>query len=76
MTYYQVLPQFDNYRLPKRLIYIQNELFTPAEVKRYNVDVNKCQKVQCSRKKTYFFFGARFPFRETGLRDYNLQTLK
>ncbi len=73
MTYYQVLPQFDNYVLPKRLIYIMDELFTPAEVKRYHVDKKRCRKINCSRKKTYFFFGARFANRETGLRFVNPQ---
>lgn len=67
MIYYQVLPQYDNFALPKRYIYVRNELFTPAEVKKYNVDTNKCRKIECSRKKTYFFFGARFPFRELNL---------
>lgn len=73
MIYFQVLPQYDNYALPKRLIYVKDELFTPKELKRYNVDINKCRQITCSRKKTYFFFGARFAFRETGLRYVNPQ---
>lgn len=73
MTYYQVLPQYDNYVLPKRLIYIRHELFTPAETKRWKVDKSKCRRVRLSRKKTHFCFGARFANHNTHVKNYSDQ---
>lgn len=60
MTYYKVLQKYDNYRLPKRLIYVGNELFTEREVKLYGVNKDYCEKVEIPKNKVYWMFGARF----------------
>lgn len=60
MKYYEVKKEFDNFRLPKRILYVENELFTESEVNKYGVDVNKCKVVNLSKRSSYFFFGARF----------------
>ena len=60
MKYYQVLPQYDNYRLPKMLIYIKDELFTEKEVEKYGVNKKYCKEVEILKNQTYWAFGARF----------------
>lgn len=60
MKYYQVLPKYDNYRLPKMLIYIENELFTEKEVEKYGVNKKYCKEVEIPKNQTYWAFGARF----------------
>lgn len=62
MLYYQVKPQFDNYRKPGKTfdIYVARELYTPKEVERYHLNKDYLQPVEISKRKTYFFFGARF----------------
>ena len=51
MKYYQVLPQYDNYRLPKMFIYIENELFTEKEVEKYGVNKKYCKEVEIHTSK-------------------------
>ena len=71
MTYYRVLPSradkmFRSGRTP--MYTIKNELFTPAEVKKYSIPdkggyyLHKewVEEVNVPRSSTYFFFGARF----------------
>lgn len=62
MTYYQVKKEADQRRKTgtKYDIYISNELYTPAEVKKQNLNADFLKTVEISKKKTYFFFGARF----------------
>ena len=60
MKYYQVLPKYDNYRLPKMFIYIKDELFTEKEVEKYGVNKKYCKEVEIQKNQTYWAFGARF----------------
>ena len=38
---------------------VKGELFTEKEVYKYNIPAKILEKVEISRKKTYYFFGAR-----------------
>lgn len=70
MTYYRVKPQYDNFRLIRDHKYhgilIANELYTGKELVKkkilfcYRVEPDFFEKVEISRKKIYWFFGARF----------------
>lgn len=69
MTYYRVLPsRADKMFRVGGLPTIKNELFTPAEVKKYSTPdkggyyLHKewVEEVNVPRSSTYFFFGARF----------------
>lgn len=69
MLYYRVKPEFDNVRRDKDFnIFIGNELYTPKELEKVRATYNNrrfnfdsiFEKVEISRKKIYFFFGARF----------------
>lgn len=69
MTYYRVKPQYDNqtrYRwnnhhqgVPDGIV-IGNELYTPCEYARLAMCPEWFDRVEISRRRTYFFFGARF----------------
>ena len=70
MTYYRVKPEYDNFRLIKNHKYcgilVGNELYTQKELVKsgilycYRVQPDFFEKVEISRKKIYWFFGARF----------------
>lgn len=71
MTYYRVKPEYDNranYRyvgnsnvkIKRDGILIAHELYTPRERERIAVKDSVFDKVEISRKKVYWFFGARF----------------
>lgn len=64
MLYYKVKPQYDNcYKNPKihdGNIYVANELYTEKEVQKQNLNWNFLEPVEVSKKKVYWFFGARF----------------
>lgn len=64
MKYYQVTKQVEGLSAPAKLNYILvlHELFTPAEVKRYNLQkyAKYLQEVEASRKQSFFSFGCRF----------------
>ena len=71
MTYYRVKPEYDNrsnYRyvgnsnlkIKRDGILIANELYTPRERERLSVKDCVFDRVEISRKKVYWFFGARF----------------
>lgn len=70
MTYYKVKPKYDNFRLIKNHKHcgflIVNELYTGKELEKsgilfcYGVKPDFFEKVEISRKKVYWFFGARF----------------
>lgn len=69
MLYLRVKPQFDNYRKNDKFdIFVGNELYTLKEFekikKEYHRDKqelnNIFEYVNVSKKKIYWFFGARF----------------
>lgn len=64
MLYYRVKPQYDNcYKNPKihdGSIYVAKELYTEKEVQKQNLNRNFLEPVEISKKKIYWFFGARF----------------
>ena len=64
MKYYQVIKQVEGISAPAKLNYILvlHELFTPAEVKRYNLQkyAKYLQEVEASRKQSFYSFGCRF----------------
>lgn len=75
MTYYRVKKQYDNIMRKrwtgKRFVfdgyYIQNELYTPSEMKKLKLANPESifDKVEIKKTKTYWFFGARFGFDKT-----------
>lgn len=64
MKYYQVIKQVEGLSAPAKLNYILvlHELFTPAEIKRYNLQkyAKYLQEVEASRKQSFYSFGCRF----------------
>lgn len=64
MKYYQVIKQVEGIAAPAKLHYILvlHELFTPAEVKRYDLQkyARYLQEVEASRKQSFYSFGCRF----------------
>ena len=68
MLYYKVKTPDKLYRFNGYLQTVPNELYTPAEVKRYSVpDKHGCkmcsewlEPVNISKRRIYWFFGARF----------------
>ena len=69
MLYYKVKPENDNKRRFKFKrggglildgIFIENELYTANEIKKYPGAVAFCDRVEIPKNKIYFFFGARF----------------
>ena len=60
MKYYKVKPKADNRERPDGSIYIANELYTPAEAKKYNLNMDYVDVVEVSKRCVYWFFGARF----------------
>lgn len=60
MTYYRVKEQYENMRRSDGSIYVGGELLTESETKKYNTPEHILDAVNVSRKKTYWFFGARF----------------
>ena len=60
MTYYKVKPQFDNYRRHDGSIWVANELYTATELARFKASPHMFDRVEVSKRKTYWFFGARF----------------
>ena len=68
MLYYKVKTPDKLYRFNGYLQTVPNELYTPAEVKRYSVPDKYGYKmrpewlkpVNISKRRVYWFFGARF----------------
>lgn len=60
MKYYKVKPEADNKKRLDGDIYVANELYTPAEAKRYNLNMDYVDAVEVSKRRVYWFFGARF----------------
>ena len=46
MKYYKVKPEADNERRADGNIYVANELYTPAEAKRYNLNMDYVDAVE------------------------------
>lgn len=65
MLYYKVKPAFDQTYFKRKFsveFLVAGELYTPAEIRTISgLDINKVfEIVEISRKKIYWFFGARF----------------
>ena len=64
MLYYKVKPQYDNCCKNPKIhdgnIYVANELYTEKEVQKQNLNRSFLEPVEVSKKKVYWFFGARF----------------
>ena len=60
MKYYKVKPEADNRKRSDGSIYIANELYTPSEAKRYNLNMDYIDAVEVSKRRVYWCFGARF----------------
>lgn len=69
MEYYKTKPEYDNktrYKwnnhrqcVPDSIL-VANELYTPKEFEKLAMSPAWFDKVNISKKRTYFFFGARF----------------
>lgn len=60
MKYYRIKEEHDNKKRIDGSILVGNELYTEKEVEKYHIPISYCDIIEVSRKKTYFFFGARF----------------
>ena len=60
MEYYKVKTEADNKKRPDGNIYVADELYTPAEARKYNVNMDYVDAVEVSKRRVYWFFGARF----------------
>lgn len=68
MLYYRVKIPDKLYRFNGYLQTVRNELYTPAEIRRYSIpDRHNCkmrlewlEPVNVSKRRTYWLFGARF----------------
>lgn len=62
MTYYRILPKYDNKHYNGSDFVIANELYTKKEMKKYGIPYDYTEKINHSKKRVYFFFGARFGY--------------
>ena len=60
MKYYKVKTEADNKKRPDGSIYVADELYTPAEAKRYKLNMDYMDAVEVSKRCVYWCFGARF----------------
>lgn len=60
MEYYKVKTEADNKKRPDGSIYVADELYTPAEAKRYKLNMDYMDAVNVSKRRIYWCFGARF----------------
>lgn len=64
MVYYRVKEQFDqaykNSKVHDDNVYIGKELYTEKEVEREKLNKNYMEKIEVSKRKVYWNFGARF----------------
>ena len=60
MKYYKVKPEADNRKRADGSIYVANELYTPAEAKKYNLNMAYVDAVEVSKRRVYWLFGASF----------------
>lgn len=62
MTYYRILPKYDNKRYNNSDFVVANELYTEREMEKYGIPYEYAEKINHSKKRVYFFFGARFEY--------------
>lgn len=62
MIYYQVKKENDNKRHNCRTtdFYIGGELYTEREMEKLSLNKEYCDKIEISKRDTFFCFGARF----------------
>ena len=60
IIYFKVKKEYDQFLRRDRSILIAGELYTANEVKKLNIDKAALEKVEVSKQKVYFLFGARF----------------
>jgi len=61
MRFYRVKPECDGKGHSKGNVgVVAGELYTEKEINRYRVNKAWCDPVEISKKKTHWFFGARF----------------
>ena len=58
MMYYRAAEYRGNF--PKIYAIAKDELFTKKEIEKYNIPTKILVPVEISKKRVYFFFGARF----------------
>ena len=58
MVYYRSTEYRGNF--PKIYAIVKDELFTKKEVEKYKIPAKILVPVEISKKRVYFFFGARF----------------
>jgi len=56
--YYRAVEYRGNF--PKIHAIVKNELFTKKEIEKYKIPTKILVPVEISKKRVYFFFGARF----------------
>jgi hypothetical protein len=81
MIYYRVKPEYDGRTIYKRSkqgdcyipsgYFVGNELFTPKERKEITAKDFLFDRVEISRKRIGWLFGARFPLDDFGPKCYN-----
>lgn len=82
MIYYRVKPEYSdkpiyekskrgNYHIPSGRYFIGNELFTPKEREKIAATNVVFDRVEISRKRTGWLFGARFSLDDFKPRYYN-----
>ena len=60
MRYYRVKKEFDQKKVTRKRILIQNELLTEHEMEKYSVPKECVDVALVNKRDTYFCFGARF----------------
>lgn len=53
MEYYKVKTEADNKKRPDGNIYVADELYTPAEAKRYKLNMDYMDAVNVSKRRIY-----------------------
>jgi len=61
MKYFQVKREYDNAKRKDGSVLIQNELYTPKEITKYQINPECLTEINIPSGTTYFCFGARFP---------------
>ena len=60
MTYYKVKAKYDQKARKDGSFFVENELYTKTEMKKYSIPMEYVEPVELKRNDTFFFFGARF----------------
>lgn len=64
MRYYRVHKDGQMYSNGKYHTLVKDELYTENEVNKYGLNIHRLQPIEVSKKKTYWFFGARFEIKD------------